>query len=46
VYFQVNTKGRGAYMIETTERVGLTEPLLHEIERLLGEKTWKVESGF
>jgi DNA polymerase-3 subunit alpha len=46
VYFQVNTKGRGVYMIETTERVGLNEPLLHEIERLLGEKTWKVESGF
>jgi DNA polymerase-3 subunit alpha len=46
VYFQVNAKGRGTYMIETTERVGLTEHLLHDIEKLLGEKTWKVESGF
>ncbi|HAT71887.1 MAG TPA: DNA polymerase III subunit alpha [Elusimicrobia bacterium] len=46
VYFQVNAKGRGTYMIETTERVGLSDALLHEIERLLGDKTWKVESGF
>jgi DNA polymerase-3 subunit alpha len=46
VYFQVNTKSRGAYMIETSERVGLSEPLLHDIEKLLGDKTWKVESGF
>ncbi len=46
VYFQINAKGRGIYMIETTERVELAEPLLHELERLLGEKTWKVESGF
>ncbi|MEK7721796.1 MAG: OB-fold nucleic acid binding domain-containing protein, partial [Elusimicrobiota bacterium] len=46
VYFQVNAKGRGAYMIETTERVSLSDALLHEIERLLGDKTWKVESGF
>ncbi len=46
VYFQVNTKGRGTYMIETTERVGLSEALLKDIEKLLGDKTWKVESGF
>jgi len=46
VYFQVNAKGRGTYMIETTERVGLTDALLREIEKLLGDKTWKVESGF
>jgi len=46
VYFQVNTKGRGTYMIETTERVALSDSLLHDIERLLGDKTWKVESGF
>ena len=45
VYFQVNTKGHSTYMIETTERVGLTEHLLHDIEKLLGDKTWKVESG-
>jgi hypothetical protein len=41
----VNTKGRGTYMIETTERVSLSDSLLHDIERLLGDKTWKVESG-
>ncbi|PJA11546.1 MAG: DNA polymerase III subunit alpha [Elusimicrobia bacterium CG_4_10_14_0_2_um_filter_56_8] len=46
VYFQVNAKGRGVYMIETTERITLTDALLHDIERLLGDKTWKVESGF
>ncbi|OGS11138.1 MAG: DNA polymerase III subunit alpha [Elusimicrobia bacterium RIFOXYA2_FULL_58_8] len=46
VYFQVNAQGRGAYMIETTERVGLSDTLLREIEKLLGDKTWKVESGF
>ena len=46
VYFQVNTKARGAYMIETSERVGLSELLLHDVEKLLGDKTWKVESGF
>ncbi|MEI7528166.1 MAG: DNA polymerase III subunit alpha [Elusimicrobiota bacterium] len=46
VYFQVNAKGRGVYMIETTERVGLSDALLREIEKLLGDKTWKVESGF
>ncbi len=46
VYFQVNAKGRGTYMIETTERVALSDALLHDIEKLLGDKTWKVESGF
>ena len=46
VYFQVNAKGRGAYMIETTERVGLNDHLLRGIEKLLGDKTWKLESGF
>jgi len=46
VYFQVKAKGAGTYMIETTERVGLNDPLLREIEKLLGDKTWKVESGF
>ncbi len=46
VYFQVNTKGRGTYMIETTETVNLSDGLLREVERLLGDKTWKVESGF
>jgi DNA polymerase-3 subunit alpha len=46
VYFQVNAKGRGTYMIETTERVLLGDSLLREVERLLGDKTWKVESGF
>ena len=45
VYFQVDAKGRGTYMIETTERVGLTDQLLRDIEKLLGDKTWKVESG-
>ncbi|MBI4351421.1 MAG: DNA polymerase III subunit alpha [Elusimicrobia bacterium] len=45
VYFQVNARGRGTYMIETTERVALSDALLHDIERLLGDKTWKVESG-
>jgi DNA polymerase-3 subunit alpha len=44
VFFQVDAKGRGTYMIETTERVGLTDQLLHDIEKLLGDKTWKVES--
>ena len=46
VYFQVNAKGSGTYMIETTERVTLSDALLHDIEKLLGDKTWKVESGF
>ena len=46
VYFQVNTKGRGNYMIETSERVALTDVFLRDIEKLLGDKTWKVESGF
>ena len=46
VYFQVKASGAGTYMIETTERVGLNDTLLREIERLLGDKTWKVESGF
>jgi DNA polymerase-3 subunit alpha len=46
VYFQVDAKGRGTYMIETTERVGLNDALLRDIEKLLGDKTWKVESGF
>jgi len=46
VYFRVNAQGRGAYMIETTERVGLSDALLREIEKLLGDKTWKIESGF
>ncbi len=46
VYFQVNAKGRGTYMIETTERVNLTDQLLRDIEKLLGDKTWKVQSGF
>ena len=45
VYFQVNAKGRGTYMIETSERVGLSDALIHDIEKLLGDKTWKVESG-
>ncbi|MDA8130310.1 MAG: DNA polymerase III subunit alpha [Elusimicrobia bacterium] len=45
VYFQVDAKGRGTYLIETTERVELGDELLREIERLLGDKTWKVESG-
>lgn len=45
VYFQVNAKGRGIYMIETTERVNLTDQLLRDIEKLLGDKTWKVQSG-
>ena len=46
VYFQVDAKGRGTYMIETTERVSLSDALLRDIEKLLGDKTWKVESGF
>jgi len=46
VYFQVNAKGSGTYMIETSERVNLSDALLHDIEKLLGDKTWKVESGF
>jgi DNA polymerase III subunit alpha len=46
VYFQVTAKGRGTYMIETTERVALSEGLLRELEKLLGEKAWKLESGF
>lgn len=45
VFFQVDAKGRGTYMIETTERVGLNEQLLRDIEKLLGDKTWKVESA-
>ncbi|PIU18421.1 MAG: DNA polymerase III subunit alpha [Elusimicrobia bacterium CG08_land_8_20_14_0_20_59_10] len=46
VYFRVDVKGRNMFMIETTERVGLSDALLREIEKLLGDKTWKVESGF
>jgi len=47
VYFQVNaSKGRGIYMVETTERVSLGDTLIKDIEKLLGDKTWKVESGF
>ncbi len=45
VYFQANTKGSGVYMIETTERVGLSDTMLRDIEKLLGEKSWKVESA-
>ncbi|MDD5208689.1 MAG: DNA polymerase III subunit alpha [Elusimicrobiales bacterium] len=45
VHFQVNAKGRGTFMIETTEKVLLSDALLHEIERLLGDKSWKVKAG-
>ena len=46
VYFQVNTKGRGVYMVETSELVSLSDVLIKDMEKLLGDKTWKVESGF
>jgi len=46
VYFQVDAKGRCTYMIETTERVAIGDALIRDIEKLLGDKTWKVESDF
>ncbi|HAF94640.1 MAG: DNA polymerase III subunit alpha [Elusimicrobia bacterium GWF2_52_66] len=46
VYLRVQTKAKNAYVIETGERVAFSEVLFRDIEKLLGDKTWQVESGF
>ena len=46
VYFRVHTKAKSTYVIETGERVAFNEVLFKDIEKILGDKTWQVESGF
>jgi len=46
VYLRVQTKAKNAYVIETGERVAFNEALFRDIEKILGDKTWQVESGF
>ncbi|MBI4657045.1 MAG: DNA polymerase III subunit alpha [Elusimicrobia bacterium] len=46
VYFRLNTRGSGKYLIETSIKTGLSENLFKEIETTLGEKTWQVESAY
>ena len=43
VFFKVDTGANAHYIIETKERVALSDDLFKEIEELLGEKTWQVE---
>jgi hypothetical protein len=45
VYLRLNTRGSGNYVVEMSERVALDEKLFKEIETILGEKTWQVESA-
>ncbi|HBW22498.1 MAG: DNA polymerase III subunit alpha [Elusimicrobia bacterium GWA2_56_46] len=46
VYLKIDTKVRSSYMVETRDRVALSETLLKDLEKLLGEKTWQVESAY
>ncbi len=46
VYLRIKTKDGREYVAETEERVKLSCTLFEEIEKVLGEKTWLVESGY
>lgn len=46
VYFKVNTRTSGNYIVETSEKVALSRNLFKDIEKILGEKTWFVESVY
>ncbi|HOI42610.1 MAG TPA: OB-fold nucleic acid binding domain-containing protein, partial [Elusimicrobiales bacterium] len=45
VYLRLDTRGSGKYVVEMSERVSLGEDLFKDIEAVLGEKTWQVESA-
>ncbi|MDT8286660.1 MAG: DNA polymerase III subunit alpha [Elusimicrobiales bacterium] len=45
VYLRLDTRGSGKYVVEMSERVALDEKLFKDIESVLGEKTWQVESA-
>lgn len=45
VYLKLDTPVHGAAVVETSERVALTEGLVTEIEKTLGERTWLIESA-
>ncbi len=45
VYLKIQTKSKHAYMVETRDRVALSEAMFKDLEKILGEKTWQVESA-
>jgi DNA polymerase-3 subunit alpha len=46
VYLKINTKVKSSYVVETRDRVTLNETLFKDLEKILGEKTWQVESAY
>ncbi len=46
VYLRINTKAKNTYVVETRDRVVLNEVLFKDLEKILGEKTWQVESAY
>jgi len=46
VYLKIHTKAKRSYMVETRDRVNLNETLFKDLEKILGEKTWQVESEY
>jgi len=46
VYLKINTKTKSSYVVETSDRVALSETFFKDLEKILGEKTWQVESTY
>ena len=46
VYLKIQTKAKRSYMVEMRDRVALNDTLFKALEKLLGEKTWQVETAY
>ncbi|MFH1618466.1 MAG: DNA polymerase III subunit alpha [bacterium] len=45
VYFRLETASHGPAIVETGERVAVSEALITDIEKTLGDRTWLIESA-
>ncbi|MFH1726132.1 MAG: DNA polymerase III subunit alpha [Elusimicrobiota bacterium] len=45
VFLRLDTTGHGQTLIETDEKVDLKDRLFEQLSRILGEKSWKIESA-
>lgn len=45
-YIRARTRENREYLVELENRVRINRDLIEDIEKVLGEKTWQVESGY